>query len=210
MVSKNLPDAGQPWESFKSSKTAADFASHKSSSDNHYADADIIRLSVFIRCNPHPVVVCNPEGEVIKTNSPADRLLRRLNIDCSDLLPMEHTQIVQSCLEGPCKEYTTRVKVKEYTIALSYHAIPSFGIVYLYAIEITNSRKARAELLEIASNTLSLAESAIAQLQQLGTFLVNHTLPLWHSLFLTTVGPLSTSELFVAMDGCVFSERREH
>jgi hypothetical protein len=209
MVSKNLPDAGQHEFLDRTPLTAADFASRTSPFGNDYADADIIRLSVFIRSNPNPMLVCNPNGAVIKTNVAAERLSRRLHLDLVELLPPEHSQIVRSCLEGQLKECTVEITASDHTIALTYHPLSSFGIVYLYAIEMTDYRKAEAELLRVASSTLTLAKAAIAQLQQFRQSFTSRTQPQWQPLATTAAGACIPADLFIAMDGCVFSEKGE-
>ena len=115
---------------------------------HNYADADIIRLAAFIRNNPNPILVFSPDGEVIKTNPAAVRLLKRLQMEPLAILPKEHPQIVTACLTKQQSEYTVELTVKSTKLIvnstrmeLTYHALPAFKIVYLYIIEITSSGK---------------------------------------------------------------------
>jgi hypothetical protein len=161
-----------------------------------YADADILKLSTFVRSNPNPILVFSPEGHVVKANPAAERLLKRLAIAESDLLPEEHQQIVWECLEGRLREYGIEVSVKNHIFALTYHPLPAFRLVYAYAIETTEYYQAEAELLRIANHTLSLAKQAVHRLQSFRASFPRQV-PMRRSNAL--------DGFFIAMDGCIFS-----
>ena len=170
-----------------------------------YADASIIQLSAFLRDNPNPILVFNPEGAVIKTNPAALRLLKRLQVEPLAILPAEHPQIVTACLAGQQQEYTIEVAVNHVYLALTYRSLPAFEIVYLYAIELTDYRQAEAELLRVAAKTIDLAKQAMLQLH---TF--RQTLPQSTALANATPHKVMTqtpplTEMFVSMDGCLFA-----
>ncbi|UBF26792.1 hypothetical protein K9N68_02010 [Kovacikia minuta CCNUW1] len=167
------------------------------SSNHDYADADILHLSTFFRNNPNPILIFSPTGDVVKANPAAERLLKRIQIQETDLLPADHRQIVAACLEGRLKEHAVEVTVNDRVFALTYHSLSSFRMVYLYAIEITEYRRAEADLLRIASNTVALAKLAVSRLQAFRTTLPQPAHP---------PSPQDAfADLFVAMDGCVFS-----
>jgi hypothetical protein len=132
-----------------------------------------------------------------------------LHLDPAELLPSEHIQIVRSCLEGQIKEYTVEITTSDHTFALTYHPLSSFGIVYVYAIELTDYKKAEAELIRVASSTVPLAKVAIAQLQQFRQSFASHTQRRWQPLATAAAGSCIPADLFIAMDGCVFSEARD-
>jgi PAS domain-containing protein len=195
MLNKNDPNTSKDgfWEN-SSVCAVPDLPQQRFQHD--YADADILKLSTFLRSNPNPILVFSPEGHIIKANPAAERLLKRLAIAESDLLPEEHQQIVRQCLEGRFREYGTEVSVNPYTFALTYHPLPAFRLVYAYAIETTELHRAEAELLRIANHTLILARQAIHQLQS------------FRASFPRQVSMRRNSALddfFVAMDGCIFS-----
>jgi len=64
-------------------------------------------------------------------------MLKRLQIQETDLLPGNHQQIIDACLKGELKECGAEVTVSDRVFALTYHSLSSFKMVYLYAIEIT-------------------------------------------------------------------------
>ena len=173
-------------------------------STRDYAHADIIHLSAFIRDNPNPILVFSPDGAVVKTNPAATRLLKRLQIDAVTLLPADHSQIVTACLADQRQEYTIEVTVNNIYLALTYHALPAFKIVYLYAIELTDYRQAEAELLQVASKTIDLAKLAVLQLQALRKGLSQQTVPTV-AVSQTEASEASPIDIFVSMDGCVFA-----
>lgn len=168
---------------------------HQTQLNHDYADADILRLSTFIRSNPNPILVFNPDGTVMKANPVAERLLKRLRIEETDLLPEDHVQIVQACLAGKMREFCVEVNTQSHVFALTYHTLPAFKLVYCYAIDITDFRQAEEDLLQIVSSTIALAKQAVFRLQ---TF--RKTLP----KPARRKQPDPFSDVFVAMDGCVF------
>ncbi len=175
-----------------------------------YADADILHLATFFRHNPNPVLVFDPDGGLIKTNPAAVRLLRRLQLEPTSLLPVEHSQIIQTCLNGQFKEYTLEVKVKHHTLSLMYHALPSFKLVYLYAIDLTDYRQAEAELLQSVATTIALAKQTVLQLQAFRNALPRQTTPAVKlPSYNVPCYQNALDNVFIAMDGCAFSSVEE-
>lgn len=175
-----------------------------------YADADIIRLAAFIRDNPNPILAFNPNGEVIKTNPAAVRLLKRLHVEAWAILPADHPQIVTACLTSQQTDHTIEVTVNNHMLALTYHSLPAFKLVYLYVIELTDYRQAEAELLRIAAKTVDLAKQAVLQLQAFRNTLPQSTVATAHTPRTDTQTEISNAyatlaDLFVSMDGCVFA-----
>ncbi len=170
-----------------------------------YADADIIHLAAFIRDNPNPILAFSPDGDVIKTNPAAVKLLRRLQVPPGAILPADHPQIVTACLTGHRKECTIEVTVNNIYLALTYRSLPAFKLVYLYAIELTDYRQAEAELLRIASKTIDLAKQAVLQLQAFRKTLPQPIVPTVAMSQSEALHQASLTEMFVAMDGCVFA-----
>jgi len=158
-----------------------------------YAAADIIRLSLFFKQNVNPILVFDAGTTLVKTNPAADRLFRRLPLPAAEILPADHPQIIQSCLRGRFKEYAVEVTVQSHILALTYHPLPSFGLVYVYVIDLTDYRHAEAELVRVATHTLALAKTAILTLQQFRRSRTARCHP-----------PVTSPDLFVAMDGSVF------
>ncbi|PSB28148.1 hypothetical protein [Stenomitos frigidus] len=174
-------------------------------SSHDYANADIIHLAAFIRDNPNPILVFSPDGAVIKTNPAAVRLLKRLQREPLALLPAEHAQIVTACLADQRKDHTIEVTVNNIYLALTYHALPAFKMVYLYAIELTDYRQAEVELLQVASKTIDLAKQAVLQLQAFRKTLPQPTVPTLEASHVEASKQVTLTDLFVSMDGCVFA-----
>lgn len=206
MVNKKAQIAG--WQSPFSDQPMmpAGLKAHSFLNKRDYADADIIRLSAFIRDNPNPILAFSPDGAVIKTNPAAVRLLKRLHVEPSAILPAEHPQIVAACLTGQQQDHTIEVTVNNHMLALTYHSLPAFKLVYLYVIELTDYRQAEAELLRIAAKTVDLAKQAVLQLQAFRSALPQATLPA-EAVSQADLSNAYTclADLFVSMDGCVFA-----
>lgn len=204
MVDKNAQIEARQAQFAKLSSRSTSPQPHQYLASRDYADAGIIQLAAFLRDNPNPILVFNPEGAVIKTNPAAVRLLKRLQVESSALLPIEHAQIVTACLEGQRQEYTIEVAINTVYLALTYRSLPAFKIVYLYAIELTDYRRSEAELLQVAAKTIALAKQAVLQLQAFRKTLPQPTVPHLTMPGATTKNRATLTDMFVSMDGCLF------
>lgn len=170
-----------------------------------YADADIIHVAAFLRDNPNPILAFSPDGDVIKTNPAAMRLLKRLNVEPRAILPLDHAQIVSAFLVGQRKEHTIEVTVGNSYLALNYHALPAFKLVYLYVIELTDYRQAEAELVRVASRTIALAKQTVLQLQAFRKTLPQPTGAIEAPQKVESSLSMPLTDWFVSMDGCIFA-----
>ncbi|HEY9654382.1 MAG TPA: PAS domain-containing protein [Crinalium sp.] len=198
MVDKNNLTAAYQAHFSKLLSSSASLESRQYLMSREYADAGIIQLAAFLRDNPNPILVFNPEGAVIKINPTAVKLLKRLQVEALALLPPDHPQIVKACLEREGHEHTIEVTVNSSILALTYRSLLAFKIVYLYAIELTDYRRSEAELLRIAAKTIDLAKDAVVQVQALRKTLPKATM----KTAATHQGDVTN--MFVSMDGCVF------
>jgi len=197
----NNDRANTPW---RNDFNQLEQASDRPQSGMTTEDAEQFRLSTFLQDNANPVLVFSPAGTVIKVNLAARQLLRQLELRPEALLPRDHNAIVQARLEGEQAQYTVEVYVKERILALTYSAMPAFGIVYLYALDLTEHRKAEDELLRVASNTIALAKRALNELQ---TFRQSAPAAIEWKFIPDSPETDAVDDLFVAMDGCIFSEK---
>jgi hypothetical protein len=202
VIKKSQPAANQagfpPW-SFPS-------ASQTPSERNSYAEADLLRLSVFFRNNPVPIFVCSPDGDVIKRNPAAEKMLRQqLGLREAELLPANHVGLVQACLLGDIKEWTVEHVVGDRNsrqiFAITYHAVPSFKLVYLYIVDITEYRRAESDFLQVAANTLDVVKLAVLKLRSRQQSQPQHWR--WHWGLQDFAIEQPQSLMFVTMDGGV-------
>jgi nitrogen-specific signal transduction histidine kinase len=101
-----------------------------------YAQASIIHLSAFLRNNPSPILVYSADGEIVKVNPAAQRLLKRCQIDTTHLLPPNHGAILQICLATAGQDPEISRQVGDRIFQLTYQAIAQFHLVSLYITEI--------------------------------------------------------------------------
>lgn len=187
-------------------------ASQQPSARDGYAEAGLLRLSVFFRNNPVPILVCSPDGEVIKLNPAAEKMVRRqLRLQETELLPVNHQGLVQACLAGEIKEWTVEHTVgtdrkSQRVFAITYNAVPSFKLVYLYVVDITEYRQAEDDFLQVAANTLDVVKLAVLQLRSMQRSLPKRWR--WHwglQDFDSDQAQSQPPVMFVTMDGCVYA-----
>lgn len=183
------PNGGSP---------ASNHPNSGSSQRDSYAEADIIRLSLFLRRNPMPILVCSPDGTVIKLNPAAEKLLRVLHLPELELLPVEHEQFVQTCLAGTHTIPAIERIVGDRVFAITYNPVLSFNLVYLYVVEITDYRRAEDEFLQFTEKTIDPVKHAVMQLRA--------TSRQWHwGLQDFETSKPANQVVFATMDGCVFA-----
>jgi hypothetical protein len=183
--------------------TSAEQISHVLVCDREYADADILRFATFFRNNPIPMLVFHPDGSLIKTNPAAERFLKQIRCCPEELLPGDHAHIVQACLAGKQHDCTREITINSSILKLHYHPRKSFNIVDLYLIDRTNYRKVEENLRQLDSHNLALAKMAASQSQHTLTKHMSYK----HAIAKAAAAQWQNalSDLFVAMDGCVFS-----
>lgn len=166
-------------------------------------EVDVIRLAVFTRTHPNPILISNLAGNIIDLNPAAKQVLQQLSIDAvQQFLPLNHRQMVETCWENQQGCPPIEVMVKKRSFCWSYHALSSLGLVYLRAIDITAQKQAEAELRDLIATTTALNRLASSELAAL-------------RLAQAIAQPKAASEtapsdappwsnLFVAMDGIAF------
>lgn len=85
-----------------------------------------------------PILVSDPEGNVVYANDTARCLLDQLGVELADgFLPAGHTYMVKKCLEDRESYCRIEVTVNDHFFVWIYKAIASLNVVHHYAIDIT-------------------------------------------------------------------------
>lgn len=197
MVDKNASNASQ-WAESSPGGAARLSNNLKSLFSRTYEQGAILQLANFLRSHPSPILICDPDGGVIKINPAAERLLRRLRLsDPTCLLPFNHTRIIQDCLDNSQQDYSVEVKLEEAVFGLTYQGLANLGMVSIYIMDLTEYRQAEHHLLRAVGATLGLARLAIARVRAYRDLAMTH---------LDSAASTPTPGLFVAMDGSVFTD----
>ena len=104
----------------------------------------VSRLANFPNLNPHPVLECNPQGQVTYANPVASRLLK--NSSHKGLLPVELRELIPRCLKEIIEITGQETEINGRTLLWSLQPFPATGRVYLYAVDITEQKRLEAQL----------------------------------------------------------------
>lgn len=103
-------------------------------------------LAAFLRENPNPVVACDARGALQYHNPATERVVARLGLERKEaLLPPDHVDLVQRALETGTPQEAD-AKLGEHILHWSYFPQTEYGVVHLYAVDVTEVRRHEARL----------------------------------------------------------------
>ncbi|MGB0721182.1 MAG: sensor histidine kinase [Gammaproteobacteria bacterium] len=108
-------------------------------------EADNRRLAAFPTENPNPVVALDAHGGILFTNPATQRILRDLNLVESELLPADFVILAEDAMTMGSEIRDLLVRVRDRVLTWEIHPIPSLGISYLYATDITDKIQAEEQ-----------------------------------------------------------------
>ncbi len=110
-----------------------------------------LRLAAFPRENPDPILACDEAGTVIYLNPAAEAMLHELGKeDPAQILPPEHASLVQRTLSSGRSGREIDVAHGDRVYRWAYYPHPQFGVVHLYAHDITEQKHAERRLIHDA------------------------------------------------------------
>ncbi len=125
------------------------------------AEGERVRLAAFPELNPHPVLECDADGQIVYANPAAKRLLRlpgSPNPDVCLLIPT-FPQLVKRCLEENEEMHGQETQSGAQTLLWSFYPVPGADRVHVYAIDITERKRAEEELQRSAERFRQMLEA---------------------------------------------------
>ncbi len=111
---------------------------------------NIVQLAEFPRRNPNGVLAADADGEVVYRNPAAQRFLDEQNADLTGLLPGNHRDVVKRLLAGSTEQHQVESKMGDVYLEWTYHPIRDAGNVHIYFTDVTDRKRAEAQLLHDA------------------------------------------------------------
>jgi two-component system CheB/CheR fusion protein len=124
------------------------------------AEVETRRLASFPRLNPNPIVEVNSSGRVVFYNPAMHKVLEELKLTDADVgafLPPDLEVILNSLKDGTESSFYRETVIKDREFGTFLHLVPQFGVLRIYAYDITEQKRAeeRLDLLaEIAGDLL--------------------------------------------------------
>ncbi|MBI5724462.1 MAG: PAS domain-containing protein [Planctomycetes bacterium] len=112
------------------------------------AEKEIQRLASFPQLAPTLVFEIDAAGNVAFCNASAHRMLARLGLgdDPKVFLPADFGKVLERLGHGKMENFRTEVTVKDRVFGMGVYLVPQFSTVRIYAIDITDRKKAELEL----------------------------------------------------------------
>ena len=113
-------------------------------------EEEIHRLASFPLLNPHPVLEADEKGKVTYANPAARQVADKLRLDegVQAFLPPDLKKIFAAARKGGPREYSFDKELGEAVYAITLHLPHDLPTVRLYAMEVTERRRAEAALRE--------------------------------------------------------------
>ncbi len=113
------------------------------------AEREILHFASFPRLNPNPVLEIDLVGKVTYANEYAYEVLRKLGRqDITAFLPSDLEDLIQSYREQGVKRFFREVELEGAVFAESIHVVEEFMMLRLFAIDITERKRAEDALLK--------------------------------------------------------------
>ncbi len=111
------------------------------------ASVEIARLASFPQLNPNPVIEVDNAGNIIFLNPATLEAVRKLGLqDEKDFLPADLKEMLRATAEGEESQFYREVEVKGTVFAAHIHFIPQFQVTRLFFFDITDRKRAEAEV----------------------------------------------------------------
>ena len=111
------------------------------------ASEEIARLASFPQLNPNPVLEVDSVGNITFTNPAALETARKLGLqDANPFLPADLKEILQATAEKGERQFFREVKLKGMVFAAHIHFAPQFQVTRLFLFDITDRKRAEAEV----------------------------------------------------------------
>jgi PAS domain S-box-containing protein len=126
------------------------------------AEVEILRLSSFPRLNPNPVLEVDEKGAITFMNQAASVLLES-SVPPGEptiLLPQDLGDFLERLAKGETDLHYREVAVGNRILGEDIHLLPEFGVIRIYAREITRNKQAEAALRDSEERYRSLVEQA--------------------------------------------------
>ena len=113
------------------------------------AEEEILRFASFPRLNPNPVLEIDLGGKITYGNEWAHEVLRKLGRqDITAFLPPDLEALIQSYREKGVKQFYREVEIDDAVFAESIHVVEEFMTLRLFAIDITERKRAEEYIKE--------------------------------------------------------------
>jgi PAS domain-containing protein len=127
------------------------------------ATEEIARLASFPQLNPNPVLEVDSAGNITFTNPATLKIARELGLqDEKPFLPSDLREILQATAETGERKFFREVEVKGMVFAAHIHFAPQFRVTRLFLFDITDRKRAEAEV--------KLNEARLASLLRISQF----------------------------------------
>ena len=127
------------------------------------ASKEIARLASFPQLNPNPVMEVDNAGHITFANFAALETARKLGLqDEKSFLPADLREMLQAAVEGGERQFYREVEVPGTVFAAHIHFLPQFQAARLFFFDITDRKRAEAEV--------RLNEARLASLLKISQF----------------------------------------
>ena len=132
-------------------------------SERKRASQEFARLASYPQLNPNPVLEVNNAGNITFTNPAARKTARKLGLqDERPFLPADLDEILQAIAEKGERQFYREVEVEGTVFAAHIHFAPQFQVTRLFLLDITDRKRAEAEV--------KLNEARLASLLRISQF----------------------------------------
>ncbi len=142
-------------------ETVAAVATYRDITARQEREREIQRLASFPRLNPNPVLEADTAGRITYFNEAARKVIEKLGgaATLSGFLPGDFDEIVATASMTGEKHFRREVQVADAYFLVTIAHIETFNTVRLYAVDISQRKRAEASSHKANQRTLNILES---------------------------------------------------
>ncbi|HEU0295096.1 MAG TPA: PAS domain S-box protein [Anaerolineales bacterium] len=125
------------------------------------AEQQVQEMALFPTLNPDAVLQVNAHGQITKTNPAGTRMGLIVGAQLSDLIPDLREMDLPSCIAEGKTQQIHETQLGERVLQWVIHGAPELGLAFLYSTDVTERKRAEAEIYRLSSIVQQTADTVV-------------------------------------------------
>jgi len=125
------------------------------------AEQQVQEMALFPTLNPDAVLQVDASGQIVKTNPAANKMGLNLGAQLSDLIPDLRDVDLAGCIAEGRTQQIHQTQLGDRILQWVIHGTPELGLAFLYSTDVTERKRAEAEIYRLSSIVQQTADTVV-------------------------------------------------